>query len=112
MIPAIMYADDISLYHHDPIRMQSMLDLCSSFVKSRHLQFSISKCVFSPPVKNPDIQFFIDGVPLEKPLETELLGVTLVQGEFSPTRQLTNRIAKSSSALIKIRQLGGLSTPH
>ena len=112
MIPAIMYADDISLYHHDPVQMQAMLDLCSNFVKSRHLQLSISKCVFSPPVNNPDVQFFIDGFPLEKPLETELLGVTLVQGEFNSTRQLNNRIAKSSSALIKIRQLGGLSTPH
>jgi hypothetical protein len=58
--------------------MQAMLTFART-VKS-DICNSAFRNAYSPAYRNPDIQFFIDGFPLCKPLETELLGVTLSEG--------------------------------
>lgn len=111
-IPLIMYADDITLVHHDPARLQYMLDLTFEYAESRHLHFNVPKSSISSPIETSHHVFNLDGIPVPRPSEAELLGVSLVHGMFNHTRQLKLRITRAESAMFKFRQLGGFQTEH
>jgi hypothetical protein len=109
-IPAIFYADDQTLFHWDPVALQSMLDVCQQYALEHQFEYNVRKSCVVAARNSPAPILLLNGVPIPVVDETELLGVSLRHGRIDHQHQLRIRLVKAEKALVAFDMLGGFRT--
>ena len=110
-VPCIMYADDQTLLHWDPIVLQAMLQRCQHFATTHLYSYNVRKSAVCFHSDSQEVPLYLDGDPLPVVTETSLLGVKVRDGLVAHKDQLIDRLAHASRAMFGLDQIGALRTP-